>query len=92
MAKKNADKADEAAVDPRAPIETEWRGTVRWACPFCAFDSPDQARVERHIATAHPEPGVTLQDALAAQNAPAQPANEPANEQPAETPEKGEGD
>jgi hypothetical protein len=83
---------DEAAVDPRAPIETEWRGTVRWACPFCAFDSPDKARVERHIATAHREPGVTLHDALAAQAAPAQPASDATTEQPANEPEKGEGD
>jgi hypothetical protein len=89
MAKKNADK-DEAAVDPRAPIEKEWRGTVRWQCPFCAYDSPDKARVAAHIATAHREPSMSVTEAKAAQAA-IQAATEPTNEQPAETPEKGEG-
>jgi hypothetical protein len=82
---------DEAAVDPRAPIETEWRGTVRWACPFCAFDSPDKARVEAHIATAHREPSMSVTEAKAAQAAAIHAAVAPSNEQPAETPEKGEG-
>jgi hypothetical protein len=82
---------DEAAVDPRAPIEKEWRGTVRWQCPFCAYDSPDKARVAAHIATAHRPPSMSVTEAKAARQAAIQAATEPTNEQPAETPEKGEG-
>jgi hypothetical protein len=103
MAKKQDDantQGDPAPnADPRAPIESEWAGLTKWTCPFCPRDSFDRADVVAHIRHAHPEPGLSVPEAIAANKAApatttqatARPASARATEQPAETPEKGEG-
>ena len=58
----------------REPIENVWGGVTKWDCPFCPRDSFDRADEEAHIAFAHPEPGLSVTEALAAdQAAPAAP-------------------
>lgn len=41
--------ATETSTDPRAPLLSESMGTTRYECPFCGYDSLDEARMTEHL-------------------------------------------
>jgi hypothetical protein len=67
-------------VQSREPIETQWAGVTKWDCPFCPQDRYDRAEMVAHIDFAHPEPGLSVPDAMAAEQA--APVEAPAPESP----------
>ncbi len=39
------------------PLPFEWRGTVRYACPLCAWDTAAEEDVVEHVRWRHRKPG-----------------------------------
>lgn len=46
--------------DPRAPIVSAWNNQPRYECPFCQWDTLEEAKAIAHIDEFHPEPQPTL--------------------------------
>jgi hypothetical protein len=93
-----AKRKDDETVDPRAPVESEWGGLTKWDCPFCPRDSFDREDVVAHIAHAHPEPGLSVPEALAAARSPqtssapvVEPSDAPPGQPATDTPDESPG-
>lgn len=65
MTKEEQEKRDRAKnlladlkAQDRTPLLSNWRGVVRYECPFgdCPFDSTSEPVILEHIAVMHPAP------------------------------------
>lgn len=43
-------------MSKRDPVPSVWCGADVWRCPFCAYDSDQEAKTLAHIDAAHPLP------------------------------------